>query len=128
GGAIGSSVAEALVREGAFDGWSIIDDDTLLPHNLARHTLSNVDVSHPKSVAVGLRLKGLRPDTDVQVFDENFLTTEGQKAREALDAASVIIDASASVAVGRSLSDRPGSARRMSIFFNPTGTAAVMLV
>lgn len=128
GGAIGSSVAEALVREGAFDTWGIVDDDTLLPHNLARHTLSTTDVSHPKAVALGRRLKGIRPDLEVRVFDENFLTGEPLDSYRALDDADVIIDASASVAVGRALGDRGGSARRTSIFFNPTGTAVVMLV
>ena len=128
GGAIGSSVAESLVREGAFDTWVIMDDDTLLPHNLARHTLSMPDVSHPKSVALGSRLKRIRPDLEVRVFDDNFLTEGHLKAGGTLDDADVIIDASASVAVGRALSDRGGSARKTSIFFNPTGTAAVMLV
>lgn len=36
-GAIGSHVADCLIREGRFR-WTIIDGDRLLPHNLARHT------------------------------------------------------------------------------------------
>ena len=35
-GAIGSHLADALAREGRFR-WTVIDDDRLLPHNLARH-------------------------------------------------------------------------------------------
>lgn len=48
---------------------------------------------------------------------------------EALARAEIIIDASASVAVSRQLADlRPSTARRVCAFFNPAGTATVILV
>ncbi|MDB5531497.1 MAG: uncharacterized protein JWR51_4600 [Devosia sp.] len=127
-GAIGSSVAESLVREGAFDEWTVLDDDTLLPHNLARHTLTSAQVSSPKVDALGRRLKSIRPDMIVNGCDENFLSKMSEAATVEINSANVIIDASASVAVARRLSDLQSPARRSSIFFNPTGTAAVMLV
>lgn len=126
-GAIGSSVAETLVREGAFDSLAVMDDDTLLPHNLARHTLTSKDVPRAKATSVGQRLKLIRPDLDVSAIDENFLSPLSPEADTLLQAADVIVDASASVAVGRQLSDLAGEARRVSIFFNPTGTAVVLL-
>ena len=42
-GAIGSHVATCLAREGRFR-WTVVDDDILLPHNLAGHTSSWADV------------------------------------------------------------------------------------
>jgi proteasome lid subunit RPN8/RPN11 len=47
---------------------------------------------------------------------------------ESLSAADIVIDASASVAVSRHLADLPGvQARRLCTFFNPAGTAVVLL-
>lgn len=126
-GAIGSAVAEILAREGAFDSMAVMDDDTLLPHNLARHTLTSKEVPRPKATSIGQRLKSIRPDLDVSTIDENFLTEPSPEAEALLQAADTIVDASASVAVGRGLSDLAGQARRVSIFFNPTGTAVVLL-
>jgi hypothetical protein len=126
-GAIGSAVAEILVREGAFDSMSVMDDDTLLPHNIARHTLTSKEVPRPKAASIGQRLKFIRPDLDVSAIDANFLAEPSPEAQALLQAADTIVDASASVAVGRGLSDLAGHARRLSIFFNPTGTAVVLL-
>ncbi|QYO75605.1 ThiF family adenylyltransferase [Devosia salina] len=126
-GAIGSAVAEILVREGAFDSMSVMDDDTLLPHNVSRHTLTSQEVPRPKATSVGQRLKFIRPDLDVSAIDANFLAEPSPEAQALLHAADIIVDASASVAVGRALSDLAGHARRVSIFFNPTGTAVVLL-
>ena len=47
-GAIGSHLADCLVREGRFH-WTIIDDDRLLPHNLARHIARNDQTSRHKA-------------------------------------------------------------------------------
>lgn len=126
-GAIGSAVGDILVREGAFDSLSVMDDDTLLPHNLARHTLTSREVPGSKAAGVGRRLKFIRPELDVAVIDGNFLSELPPDATSLLQDGDLILDASASVAVGRQLSDHPGNARRMSIFFNPTGTAVVLL-
>ena len=46
----------------------------------------------------------------------------------ALKEADLIIDASASVPVARFLADHEGDARRASVFFNPAGTAVVLLL
>jgi Prokaryotic E2 family A/ThiF family len=47
-GAIGSHLVDCLVREGRFL-WTIIDDDRLLPHNLARHIAVNNQVTQRKA-------------------------------------------------------------------------------
>ena len=126
-GAIGASVAESLVREGDFASWTIVDHDTFLPHNEARHTLIAADVGRSKAMAVARRLAAIRPDLSTTAIDADFLDERDEAAAKACEEASVVIDASASVPVARRLSDLPGAARRLSIFFNPSGTAAVML-
>jgi hypothetical protein len=79
-------------------------------------------LAHELSELLGEQFEGFRCD----LLDES---REGYAAvAESLSTADLIIDASASVAVSRHLSeDRHGTARRFSVFFNPAGTAAVML-
>ena len=44
-GALGSQVIITLARSG-FGNWTIVDEDDLLPHNLARHALNGFYVGH----------------------------------------------------------------------------------
>jgi hypothetical protein len=128
-GSLGSQVALALAREGMFT-WGIIDGDTILPHNLARHGLLDGSVAAPKASALARELGMLLGENfehfNCDVLDES---RHGYAAvAAALQNADLIIDASASVAVSRHLSeDRHGTARRISVFFNPAGTSAVLL-
>ena len=128
-GAIGSLVAENLGREG-HNITHVIDQDFLLPHNLVRHTLSNDDIGRWKAQAVAYRLMTLTEDGKPVPIVTDICSPEPDKENELKDAltkADVIIDTSASISAARHLSDLNSSARRMSAFFNPTGTAAVLL-
>jgi len=129
-GTIGALAAEALVREGFGLHWTIIDPDYLLPHNLARHDLGVSDIGLPKAVSLVNRIRGLRTDAQAEAMVADVLNPGHQ--REAIAAAiqnsDPAIDAAASVPVARFLSDHDGPARRASVFFNPSGTAAVMLM
>ena len=131
-GAIGSHVADCLVREGRFH-WTVIDDDRLLPHNLARHIARKGDVRTEKALLVANKLSATLDDAPpiARPLCAN-LTTEDPPARleidKALQDADLIIDATASLVAERYLSDHPAKARRSSIFFNPAGDAAVLLV
>lgn len=132
-GAIGSHIVESLIREGRFE-WSIVDDDRLLPHNLARHTLGALQNGHPKAPALSKRLNAVFAFSGDQpvanVLDCNVLRPGDatDALNERLNAADIVIDASASVAVSRRLSDWDTSARRASVFFNPSAEAVVALV
>ncbi|MEX0283322.1 MAG: ThiF family adenylyltransferase [Paracoccaceae bacterium] len=129
-GAIGSHIADCLSREGRFR-WTVIDDDRLLPHNLARHIGRRGNISAEKAAlvaaAVSCQLETAEPIAE-HIFAN--VMTEGD-ARERIDAAlneaDLIIDTTASVLAGRYLSDHPSTARRVSVFFNPTGTGGVLL-
>lgn len=132
-GAIGSHVVEFLAREGRFR-WTLVDDDHLLPHNLARHTLCALDVGKTKAGAVTERLNRVFSPPGEGIASAPLAINvlhPGEKAAE-LDAllrrADVILDMSASVAVARALVDKDGAARRVSAFFNPAADAVVVLV
>jgi proteasome lid subunit RPN8/RPN11 len=128
-GAIGSQVALTMAREGALT-WSVLDKDILLPHNFARHGLFPRDTGAPKAIALARQLFALTGDAVYAAYADVLNPPAHAKADiEARFAeVDVIIDASASVAVSRHLADMAGAkARRFSVFFNPAGTAVVLL-
>ena len=127
-GSLGSQLGMNLAREGAFE-WTIVDGDALLPHNMARHALLADEIGAPKANALARQITALlnEPQSAI-VADVLAPNADRQKALDAAyAAASVIIDASASVGVARHLSDLPFAARRVCAFFNPSGTAVVLL-
>lgn len=129
-GAIGSHVLDVLARQGGYE-FSIIDDDLLLPHNLARHTALRDDVGKHKANIAAQRVFGILQDctpkaivADIETKDSALRT----QIDECLDSADIVIDATASVSAARFLSDHRSKARRASVFFNPAGTAGVLLI
>ncbi|WP_019995387.1 ThiF family adenylyltransferase [Aureimonas ureilytica] len=126
-GSLGSAVAEHLTREGQYR-WTVIDDDTLLPHNMARHMLTLASCGRAKAPQLVGRLRSLRPDVGADAIVANVLHLGAEDpAAEAIDCADLVLDASASIAVSRWLSDREGDARRLCAFFTPDGLSCVLM-
>jgi len=129
-GALGSQVVMNLVR-GGFGTWTLIDEDDLLPHNLARHALPPWCVGSTKVFAIGAMIDGcFEEDPQTRTIAANILRPGDQK--EAIDAAlaesELILDFAASVPVARHLARQVESAaRRASLFLNPRGTDLVCL-
>lgn len=127
-GAIGSHVALALTREGRHS-WTVADGDWLRPHNLARHVLGQSQVGQSKARALAAMLSDLsRAQATPIACDVLRPADHAQALEKAAAGADVILDASASVAVSRRISDWSHTkARRVSAFFNASGDAAVLL-
>lgn len=126
GGALGSQMAMNLAREGRFS-WTIVDNDYLLPHNLARHALLADEVGAPKALALARQTGWLLNESFTAVAG-NVTKPDAELVKE-LAEAEIIIDASASVAVSRHLADlENANGRRLCVFFNPAGTAVVLLI
>jgi proteasome lid subunit RPN8/RPN11 len=129
-GSLGSQLALNLGREGRFD-WSVVDGDVVLPHNLARHGLLNEALAAPKATALAAQLSHFLAEP-VKAFPCDVMYPGPALEKDltvALADAELIIDASASVAAARYLSDLPtAKARRVCAFFNPSGTSVVLLV
>lgn len=129
-GALGSQVFMNLARAG-YGEWTQVDPDDLLPHNLVKHELTGRDVGRPKvealAEAANETIDGAPIATPI-VADVLAPGEHEEVIQEALKNADAILDASASVAVARHLARSADSpARRVSLFFNPSGTAGVML-
>jgi hypothetical protein len=129
-GALGSQAFMNLVRAG-FGEWTSIDPDQLLPHNLTKHELTGRDVGRPKVAALAEAANETidgPPIVTAIVADVLDPKEHKEAVEEALKGADAVLDASASVAVARYLArDLDSPARRVSLFFNPTGTDGVML-
>ncbi|MEO9594304.1 Mov34/MPN/PAD-1 family protein [Rhodopirellula bahusiensis] len=129
-GALGSQITQLLAKSG-FGSWTINDSDHLAPHNIARHGLSPMWVGWPKARAMAIELSSYY-DTDLkpQAYDGDFVRESSQNAefQKVVDSADLILDMSASVPVARHLaSEVRTSARKGSIFLNPSGSDLVML-
>lgn len=126
-GSLGSQLSLNLAREGLLS-WSVVDGDFLLPHNLARHALFTNDVGAPKAAGLAHQLGNLLGETVLHFVQDIVSEDIPAELTTELQQADFILDASASVPVSRYLSDLKGvDARRVSIFFNPAGTAVVVL-
>jgi integrative and conjugative element protein (TIGR02256 family) len=130
-GALGSQVITNLARAG-FGIWTIVDDDRVLPHNLARHALI-AGIGMCKASVLAHHLNSIMPDEPAPewiVADVLSPTEEmGKELDEKLRKAELILDLSASVSVARHLAHQkayPG--RRVSLFLNPNGSDLVCLV
>nr|MBC8505048.1 ThiF family adenylyltransferase [Chloroflexota bacterium] len=128
-GALGSQVFLNLARSG-YGTWNLLDKDILLPHNLARHALSDSFLGFPKSISLATMANKILNDEEYSkgIFEDVLKPKEETVGKEALSDADIILDISTSVAVGRHLANTMNfSARRISLFLNPSGTDLVML-
>ncbi|MGB7292122.1 MAG: ThiF family adenylyltransferase [Thermodesulfobacteriota bacterium] len=129
-GALGSQVLNNLVRMG-IGNWTIIDEDCLLPHNLARHALTSIHLGYSKAEMLAAEANGMikgEPVASSIVTDVLNPLDSFENLNSAFKEARVIIDASASIPVARHLvRDIKSRARRLSIFLNPSGSDVVIL-
>lgn len=131
-GALGSQIANNCIRSG-FGRWFYVDDDLMLPHNLSRHCLLFSDIGKNKALAIEQYAQKIICTTDknnYQAINGNLLRDENIKdIQNAIKDSSLVVDTSASVALGRALCHNyAGSTRCSSIFLNPSGDAAVVLL
>lgn len=127
-GAIGSQFFMNLVRSGYYK-WLLIDNDVLLPHNLARHSLHSFNVGGAKTESLALFGNTLLGNNQIQFLQEDYLKPHNQEELDKfLPEVEVLLDMSASIPVARKLSIDPKvKSRVISIFLNPRGSDLVIL-
>lgn len=130
-GALGSMLLGNLVRKG-FGCWYVVDKDTMLPHNGARHLLPGSAAGYPKVHAVRTIAESFYNDNvirDLSVADVLHPKEKVEQITNFYRTAKAIIDCSADIAVARYLAlEAQGDGRRVSVFLNPTGEDLVMLM
>jgi hypothetical protein len=128
-GALGSQILLNLVRIG-YGKWTIVDKDSLFPHNLARHALHSAFVGGNKAIGLQEYVCSLLGNPDVidafptDVMDSNL----DERLQRLISEADIILDVSTSIAVARHLAlDLASGGRRISMFMNPSGYDLVVL-
>lgn len=96
-GALGSSLAELLVRGGAHSVVVVDSDDTDIG-NLSRHILSLVDIGFPKAERLKERLKALSPNVYVDAIKDKFVPSN-LVDQDIVRDCDIIIDCTASDSV-----------------------------
>jgi len=109
-GAIGSAVASNLLRMGV-TRLGVMDDDTLVVGNLARHSLCMADVGWKKADGLANHLNLTMPDADVVAFPEAFPPADKKQIAE-MAKFDVIVDCSGSDDVLRALAAFPWETER----------------
>ena len=118
GGAMGSQLHNHLSRMG-WGRWTLIDEDTLLPHNVVRHRLGEHAVGFSKALALQQTIDQETPYNALdQAFVENLTSAvSNDDMMTALVNADLILDVSTSIAAARFLAlDVTSHARRLSDF------------
>ncbi len=127
-GSIGSQCITSLVREGAFEKLTIVDDDVFAPHNLARHTLRGPALGNSKTAMLSDDLRAIRADLLIETICEKISPThQSETLNEALATSDCVLDLTASLGASRTISAISQRSRAISAFFNPAGSAVVVL-
>jgi len=128
-GALGSQTILNLIRMG-YGRWDLIDNDILLPHNLARHALTSNFVGYPKAVGLSILACQMMGNNDIAVplVQDVLRPADSKQLASVFNDAQVILDISTSIATARHLTHNvDASARRISVFLNPAATSLVIL-
>lgn len=102
-GALGSALADYAVRGGA-NQLTVIDNDTLLSHNIARHRGRLVEVRHNKAQVASAISQSIAQDVEVKTETLDFLILNDEDREAALQGRELIIDATANAQVRSQLS------------------------
>src|SRR6185437_4365977 len=126
-GAIGSHLVEIMRRDG-FGEWTIIDNDSFLPHNVQRHRGAEAFVGAPKArITAELVNWIIGTPNEAKSIISNILSGSAD-CEASLKRGKLVVDASASVPVARYLSDQKNiAAQRVSVFFNPAGLDVALI-
>lgn len=126
-GSLGSYILTNLTRAG-IGVLNIIDDDWLLPHNLARHILAGRDIGKNKAEALSSLLNSLLDEGEVSKGYCLNVLKHKEQLESVIEEAEIILDMSTSLAVERYLAiDCINTSKKISIFLSPSGKDLVIL-
>ena len=95
-GAIGTQVAEAVVRAGA-TRVELVDNKEVAPGLLVRQGFEDSDIGHGKAAALANRLKRIEPDLETEAGDDDLIRRLGES--DPLPDVDLVIDCTASSAI-----------------------------
>lgn len=128
-GVLGSSIALTLSRQGRLPK-VLVDNDIVLPHNLARYQLPAAAVGMNKAECVAILASGICSDAVTPaVFKDDVLKLDvDSPAIKALDETQLVIECTTSRAAMRRLARMPGIGRRASCFVTASRSDLAFIV
>ena len=127
-GALGSELLNHWVRSG-WGEWTIVDNDYVRPHNLARHTAMRFHIGWNKTAAVADLADAASGGTSkVKHIVADACGSGNDDLESAIVHAALVVDASADVQYPRDASKKESDARHVSVFVTPDGWSAVLLL
>lgn len=128
-GALGCQLAEQWSRCG-WGTWSLVDDDHVKPHNLTRHLARAPHIGLPKVTAVADMLKWIYANEgfDITAIPRKLIPPNEPTLNAVIEAANLIVDATATLDVGRELAVSEVSCRACSVFLSPSGLSSILLL
>ena len=126
-GALGSQFLNNMTRKG-YGKWNIIDNDIILPHNLARHQANRFGIGKSKVEFMSEYInQAVYPSENiVKPYKLDFLKSPKEIKKPILES-DYIIDISTSISVERYLASNFQEKRKFSAFLNPNGNDLVLL-
>jgi integrative and conjugative element protein (TIGR02256 family) len=127
-GALGSALINIWARNG-WGNWTLIDDDYLQPHNIARHLACNSQIGDYKVNAVKNIVQYIYNDDNpnLKCISANFHNNNNDEIQKTITSSDLIVDASTTLEIPRDLSFTDDRGRAVSVFLTPSGLAAGML-
>ncbi|MCR4470398.1 ThiF family adenylyltransferase [Burkholderia sp. SCN-KJ] len=127
-GALGSAMADMWSRAG-WGKWTVVDDDVLKAHNVARHQARYDQVGRSKAIAVAeLMQRNFFPGVDVTTGIHAKVADAAPAVKEAIKSAALLVDATTSFNAPRDLSSSDEVPRSASTFLTPSGFGSVLLL
>jgi integrative and conjugative element protein (TIGR02256 family) len=127
-GSLGSQLGDIWARE-AWGRWTVADPDLLKPHNLPRHRGYRGDIGIFKAWCLA-RIMAAASAEDLpgpkHITDD--ILTENAEIRGAIERAKLVVDASTTLHVPRTLANMLKIPRCTSVFFTPSGQSSVILL
>lgn len=127
-GALGSAMFALWVREG-WGEWTLIDADSVSPHNLVRHLAMDFDIGFSKvSVCADAAAAMFPSEPRTATITARVEAENAGAVLVALMDAELVVDATAALSTERDLSASAHAARTASVFLSPSGRSSVLLL
>lgn len=127
-GTLGANIVDKILREGTCSKITIVDNDVYNPHNYSRHILPESYIGKNKAYSFRhfyANVEGLK----LRAINKDYFSLTGKERKDVFSTASLIIDASTSIPVERSLcfNSFTQDKKKCTVFLNPKGTDLVIL-
>lgn len=127
-GALGSEIMNLWVRSG-WGRWTVIDDDWIRPHNLARHQAREKDIGSNKATCLAKFATALFPrqEAPITAIAADATNFDDPRIKEALGDAALVVDVTTTLEFPRDLAARDAP-RSLTLFVTPSSQDAVMFL